>query len=105
MEPESDADTNCKWGAQYSHQRIGTSTGWLGLVGFGFHGISTFVGYLTPNPFLCKWSVLFKIIQFSISTQFNCQKTFLFQIIPAVICNNSVKCKYSLKVGKQFYFK
>ena len=21
---------------------------------FGFYGISTFVGYLTPNPFLCK---------------------------------------------------
>ena len=20
----------------------------------GFYGISTFVGYLTPNPFLCK---------------------------------------------------
>ena len=26
-----------------------------GLVWFvGFYGISTFVGYLTPNPFLCK---------------------------------------------------
>ena len=27
-----------------------------GLVGWlvGFYGISTFVGYLTPNPFLCK---------------------------------------------------
>ena len=24
--------------------------GWL----FGFYGISTFVGYLTPNPFLSK---------------------------------------------------
>ena len=24
--------------------------GWL----IGFYGISTFVGYLTPNPFLCK---------------------------------------------------
>ena len=24
--------------------------GWL----FGFYGISTFVGYLMPNPFLCK---------------------------------------------------
>ena len=23
---------------------------WFG----GFYGISTFVGYLTPNPFLCK---------------------------------------------------
>ena len=28
---------------------------WFGLVWFvGFYGISTFVGYLTPNPFLCK---------------------------------------------------
>ena len=36
----------------------------------GFHGISNFVGYLTPNTFLCKLSVLFKTIQFSISTQF-----------------------------------
>ena len=27
----------------------------LRLVWFvGFYGISTFVGYLTPNPFLCK---------------------------------------------------
>ena len=25
----------------------------FGLVGW-FYGISTFVGYLTPNPFLCK---------------------------------------------------
>ena len=28
---------------------------WLGLVWFGgFYGISTVVGYFTPNPFLCK---------------------------------------------------
>ena len=28
---------------------------WFGLVWFGgFYGISTFVGHLTPNPFLCK---------------------------------------------------
>ena len=39
-----------------------------GLVWFvEFYGISTFVGYLTLNPFLCK-TVLFKTIQFSIST-------------------------------------
>ena len=25
---------------------------WFGLL--GFYGISTFVGYLTPNPFLCE---------------------------------------------------
>ena len=27
-----------------------SSYGWL----VGFYGVSTFVGYLTPNPFLCK---------------------------------------------------
>ena len=58
--------------------------GWL----FGFYGISTFVGYLTPNPFLYKdqfyfkqfslaWinssiveKILFQAIQFSIRTSF-----------------------------------
>ena len=52
-----------------------------GLVWFvGFYGISTFVGYLTLNPFLCKLSVLFKTIQFNISTQFNYQKHFHFKL-------------------------
>ena len=37
---------------------------------FGFYGISAFVAYLMPNPFLYKQSVLFQTIQFSISTQF-----------------------------------
>ena len=37
--------------------------GWL----VGFYGISTFVGYLTPNPFLYR----FQTIQFSMSIQFN----------------------------------
>ena len=85
----------------------------------GFYGISTFVGYLTPNPFLFK-SVLFKTIQFSMSTQFNYQKYFYFkqfkqlyitiqfsvstvsisktvqfQIIQFGI-NTQFKCKYSL---------
>ena len=46
---------------------------------FGFYGISTFVGYLMPNPFLYKLTILFKI-QFSISTQFNCQKCFYFKL-------------------------
>ena len=41
--------------------------------------ISTFVGYLMPNPFLCK-SVLFQTNQFSMSTQFNCQKHFYFKL-------------------------
>ena len=51
---------------------------WFGLV--GFYGISTFIGYLTPNPFLCKYSILFQTIQFTISTQFNCQKHFYFKL-------------------------
>ena len=46
----------------------------------GFYGISTFVAYLTPNPFLCKQSVLLKTIQFSISTQFNGQKHSHFKL-------------------------
>ena len=70
--------------------------GWLSWF-MGFYGMSTIVGYLSPNPFLCQ-SVLFKIIQFSISTQFNGKKTFLFQTIQAVICNNSVEFKYSFNV-------
>ena len=30
MEHESNGDTNCCWGAQYSHRRIGTRTGGFG---------------------------------------------------------------------------
>ena len=47
---------------------------------FVFYGISTFVGYLMPNPFLYKWTVLFQTIQVSISTQFNCPKHFYFKL-------------------------
>ena len=42
--------------------------GWL----FGFYGISTFVGYLMPNPIFMK-IILFQTIQFSISMQFKCK--------------------------------
>ena len=35
---------------------------------FGFYGISSFVGYLMPNPFLYKWTFLFQVIQFIISS-------------------------------------
>ena len=49
--------------------------GWL----VGFYSISTIVGYLKPNPFLNKLSVLFQTIQFSMSTQFNYQKHFYFK--------------------------
>ena len=46
--------------------------GWL--VGW-FYGVSTFVVYLMPNPFICKKkTVLFQRIRLSINTQFNCQK-------------------------------
>ena len=41
---------------------------------FGFYGRSTFVGYLMPNPFLYKWSILFQAIQFSIQKQFHFKK-------------------------------
>ena len=51
---------------------------WFVLV--SFYGISTFVGYLIPNPFLCKLSVLFLTIQISMSSQFNCQKHFYFKL-------------------------
>ena len=44
------------------------------------------------------------MIQFSVSTV-SMSKTFLFKTIQADICNNSVKCKYSFNVEKQFYLK
>ena len=50
----------------------------------GFYGISTFVGYLTPNPFLCKKSVLFQTFHFSVSTLFNCEKHFYFKLFSLV---------------------
>ena len=86
-----------------------------------FYGISTFVGYLTPNPFLCK-SDLFKTIHFSMATQFNCQKHFYFKLFKQLYIiihfgvstvsmsktvqfpiiqfniNTQFKCKYSLIV-------
>ena len=48
---------------------VGWLVGWL-----DFYGISTFEGYVTPNPFLWKYLVLFQTIHFSMSTQFNCKK-------------------------------
>ena len=85
---------------------------WFGLL--GFYGISTFIGYLTPNSFLWKYSILFQTIQFSISTQFNCQKHFYFKLFKQLyvtiqlsvntvlmsknssISNNSVKYKHAV---------
>ena len=62
------------------------------------YGISNIVGYLMPNPLLYKWTVLFQTIQFSISTQFKCQKLFFFKLVNKVkwfqvllcITNNSI---------------
>ena len=40
--------------SEVNNVHVATSTT-FGLVWFvGFYGISTFVGYLMPNPFLCK---------------------------------------------------
>ena len=46
---------NKKLNADYVKEEMekfnfGWLVGWLA----GFYGISPFVGYLTPNPFLCK---------------------------------------------------
>ena len=78
-----------------------------------FYGISTFVDYLMPNTFLCK-SILFKTVQFSISTGFNCQKHIYFKLFKQLyvaiqlsvntvsmsktssISNNSVKHKHAV---------
>ena len=59
----------------------------VGLV--GFYGISTFVGYLMPNPFYVNNQFYFK--QFSLAWEHSLiVKAFLFQTIQAVIYNNSV---------------
>ena len=68
-----------------------------------FNGTSTIAGYLMPNLFLYKWTVLFKTIQFSISivffvdTQLNV-KTVLFQVFQLSL-STQLNCR------KQFYFK
>ena len=73
-----------------------------------FYGISTILGYLMLNPFLYIKTVLFKTIQFSISTFFYTQlnvkrvlfKTIQFYISTQFKCqnssisNNSVQPKY-----------
>ena len=49
----------CAWIAVqtiFYSNTIDCLVGWL----FGFYGISTFVGYLMPNTFLYKWTVLFQ---------------------------------------------
>ena len=65
------------------HNKISNIDHVGGLVGW-FYGISTVLGYLMSNPFLYKSSVLFQTIQFSMSTQFNCQKHFFFKLFSLV---------------------
>ena len=55
----------------YVKTGFGINVGWL----FEIYDISTFVGYLMPNPFLYKSSVLFQTTQFSISMQFKYQNS------------------------------
>ena len=71
----------------------------LGFV--GFYGISIFVGYLTPNLFLCIWLVLFQTIQFSIRTQFNCQKH-SFSLVQVQILITQLNVKTVLYITIQF---
>ena len=47
------------------------------MVGW-FYGISTFIGYFNAKSIFMQ-IVLFQAIQFSMSTQFNCQKHFYFK--------------------------
>ena len=61
----------------------------FGLVGWDF-GVSKFVGYLMPNPFLYKWSVLLQTIRFNMCAKFIRQKHFYFKHFDLV---------------KQFWFK
>ena len=60
----------------------------------GFYGISFFVGYLMPNPFLYKYSVLFQAIQFSQTVLIQTIKKVLFQVIQFSI-SMSFKCQNS----------
>ena len=57
---------NCGNISIYKYIYIREKEGWL----VKFYRIPTFVSYLTPNPFLYKYSLLFQKILFSISTQF-----------------------------------
>ena len=75
---------------------------------FGFYGISTFVGYLMPNPFLYKWTVLFQTNQFSMSIQFNCQKHFyskLFGLVNQFYFKQFILTLVDFQCQKHFYFK
>ena len=72
---DSDSGFERKW-----HENILCEPKYIWLVGwlFGFYGISTFVGYSMPNPFLNNQ---FYFKQFSSAWVHSLSKTFLFQAI------------------------
>ena len=58
-----------------------------------------------PNPFLCKYSVLLKTVEFNISTQFNCQKHFHFKLFKQLYVIIQLSVNTVLMSKKQFYLK
>ena len=72
-----------------THLKMKLPTKDLFICLFEFRDKSTFVGYLMPDPFSYKLTILFQTIQFSLST-----KTVLFQIIQFSI-NTQFKCQNS----------
>ena len=70
-----------------------------GLIWFvEFYVLSTLVGYLMPNPFLCKYSVLFQTIQF------NSQKHFYFKLFKQLYVTIQLR-ENTVLMSKKFYFK
>ena len=47
------------------------------LIFVGFYDTSNIRGYSMPNAFLCIYTFLLQTIQFSISTEFKCQNSFI----------------------------
>ena len=82
----------------YSLFHVNNSRLYLFVYLFGFYGISNFVGYIMPNPFLYQ-TILFQTVQFNISTQFNCQKHFYFKLFSLV---KQFKFKQFSLVEEQF---
>ena len=63
--------------------------------------MSTFVGYLMPNPFLCKHSGLFQTIQFNMTTQLIVKNISISSYSVesnSSISNNSVQLKYAVSM-------
>ena len=62
---------------------------------FGVYGISTFIGYLKPNPFSYKYSVVFQTIQINMSTHFNYQKHFYFKVFSQTVLFQTIQFSLS----------